>query len=223
MIDETGHKRVVEAIDTIDQKSDGEIYCLVANDASQYREVPLAWGALAALLVPPVALELGLTPDAILNGGWTAQDAQHDLYYVLSFYALAQALLFGAVALIASIDKIRMLLTPRFLKNRRVRKSAAQHFVSTGIHLKETQPHVLIFVAMAERQVEIIADETIHAVTGAGVWEQARDVIVAGMNSADPAGSLVRAVEIVGAPLVQHFPATASHPDINANGVGRIS
>jgi putative membrane protein len=219
MIDEAGHRRVVEAIDVIDQKSDGEIYCLVAEEASRYREVPLAWAAIVALVVPPVAVSLGLSPELILSGGWTAQGGQ-DL--ALSLYAIAQAFLFGVAALVISIRPIRLALTPRFLKHHRVKRLAAQHFVSTGIHLKRTQPHVLILVSLAERQVEIMADDVIHAVTGAGVWEEARDAIVSGMNGLDPAGALVKAVEIVGAPLVQHFPTTAEFPDINANGVGVI-
>ena len=217
-MDQAGHKRIVDAIDIIDQKSDGEIYCLIAADASHYREIPLLWAALAALVLPPLALAFNI--GALLNGGWDVGTAP---LFDLSAYVLTQAILFGLVVLLVSMRKIRLALTPRFLKTHRVRKLAAQHFVSTGIHLKQTQPHVLIFVALAERQVEIIADKVIHDVTGAGVWEAARDVIVAGMNGPDPAGALVKAVEIVGEPLITHFPATAEFPDINANGVGEIS
>ena len=218
MIDEAGHTRIVEAIDIVDQKSDGEIYCLVAADASHYREIPLLWAAVAALALPALALAFNL--DTLLNGGWDVSNAP---LLDLSAYVLAQTLLFGIVALVTSLTKIRLALTPRFLKSHRVRKLAAQHFISTGIHLKKTQPHVLIFVSLAERQVEIMADKVIHDVTGAGVWEAARDVIVAGMNGPDPSGALVKAVEIVGEPLIKHFPATAEFPDINANGVGEIS
>ncbi len=223
MIDDAGHQRIVEAIDRIDQQSDGEIYCLIAAEASDYREVALAWAALAALLLPVAGVMLGISPDMFLNGGWSVQGSSPDLFHLLSLYALAQAIVFAVVALIASMPKLRLMLTPRFLKRSYVRKAARQHFVSTGIHLKKSQPHVLIFVSLGERQVEIMADDVIHAVTGSSVWEKARDVIIAGMTGADPAELLVRAVEIVGEPLIAHFPATPEHPDINADGVGIIS
>jgi len=42
------------------------------------------------------------------------------------------------------------------------------------------------------------------------------------MGSADPAGGIVKAIGIVGAPLIQHFPATAAHPNVTADGIREL-
>ena len=227
MINEEGHKRIVAAIDAIDQKSDGEVYCLVAPESSSYREVPLAWGAIAALLLPPLALMLGLHPDALLRAtqDWSTGQAaliQHQLVWALSNYAVGQAALFAIVALVVSIPAVRRLVTPRFLKAHRVRQKASDHFVSTGIHLAADQPHVLLYLSLAERRVEIMADEPIHKIEGQALWDQARAAIIGGMNGPDPASGIVKAIEIVGAPLIQHFPATAAHPNVTADGIREL-
>src|SRR6185295_10129429 len=100
MLSEAAHKRIVAAIDAIDEKSDGEVYCLIAPESSNYREVPLAWAAIVALLVPPLALLLGFNPEALLNlsQGWTAGQAaliRQEVAWALSNYAVGQAALFA--------------------------------------------------------------------------------------------------------------------------------
>jgi putative membrane protein len=113
-------------------------------------------------------------------------------------------------------------LTPRFLKAHRVHQKARDHFVSTGIHLAPTQPHILLYLSLAERRVEIIADEAIHKIEGQPLWDRARSALVAGMASADPAAGIVKAIELVGAPLIQNFPATAAHPNVTADGIREL-
>jgi putative membrane protein len=226
-IGEEGHKRIVAAIDAIDAKSDGEVYCLIARESSNYREVPLAWAAIAALLVPPLALMFGVDPNALVRmaQGWTAGQAtliQHQVVWALSNYAVGQAALFAIVALVISIPAVRRLVTPPFLKAHRVRQVAAQHFTSTGIHLAPDQPHVLLYLSLAERRVEILADEPIHKIEGQKLWDEARAAIIAGMSGPDPAAGIVQAIEIVGAPLIQHFPATAAHPNVTADGIREL-
>lgn len=227
MLSKDGHARIVAAIDVIDEKSDGEVYCLIAPESSNYREVPLAWAATMALLVPPLALMLGFDPTTLLNltEGWTAEQAsliRDEVVWALSAYAIAQAALFALVALLVSLPAIRRRMTPGFLKRHRVRRMAAQHFTSTGIHLAPTQPHILIYLSLAERRVEILADEAIHKIEGQALWDQARAAITAGMGGPDPATGIVRAIELVGAPLMVHFPPSGMHPNVTADGVREL-
>jgi putative membrane protein len=226
-IREDGHKRIVAAIDAIDEKSDGEVYCLIAPESSNYREVPLAWAAIVALLVPPLALLLGFDPEALLHlsQGWTAGQSsliRQEMIWGLSNYAVGQAALFALVALVVSIPAVRRLLTPRFLKAHRVQQKARDHFISSGIHLAPDQPHVLLYLSLAERRVEILADEAIHAIEGQKLWDEARGILIAGMAGPDPATGIVRAIELIGAPLIQHFPATMAHPNVTADGIREL-
>jgi uncharacterized membrane protein len=70
--------------------------------------------------------------------------------------------------------------------------------------------------------VEIIADEAIHKIEGQTLWDQARGVLIAGMASGDPAGGIVKAIELVGAPLIQHFPPSGMHPNVTADGIREL-
>lgn len=214
MLTEADHKEINAAIDDVEQRTSGDLYCVVAHEASNYREVPIAWAAIAALLLPPVCLALGFHPAPILSliDGWSAVQssfAEKETVLALSVYALAQGVIFAAVAGLLSIPPIRRLFTLGFLKRHRVRQMARQHFLSTGLHLQRGQPHVLIFLSLAERQVEILADESIHAAAGNDVWQNASKAVVSGMKSPDPTKGILRAIALVGDALVTHFPAGA--------------
>jgi uncharacterized membrane protein len=43
---------------------------------------------------------------------------------------------------------------------------------------------------------------------GERAWNEASAAIAAAMRRGDPASGIVRAIEIAGAPLIEHFPAT---------------
>jgi putative membrane protein len=207
------HARIAAAIDGVEKRTSGDIYCIVAHEASNYREVPIAWAAMVALIAPPIALFVGLKTAPLLSAleGWTAAQAgatNREIVLALLAWTLAQAVLFALTALVASIPPIRRLLTPRFLKRHRSLSMAQQHFVSTGLHLLPGQPHVLIFLALAERRVEILADAAVHELAGDKFWQDASLAVSAGMREPDPTAGILRAIEIAGAPLVEHFPAT---------------
>jgi putative membrane protein len=213
MLSEDDHKRIDAAIRAVEQRTSGDIYCIVAHEASNYREVPLAWGTIIAFLVPPLALIAGISPTALIEKveGWhVAQTTfqSHELVLALSLYTLVQAVLFAVATLIVSIPAARRSATPHFLKRHRVLSLARQHFVSTGLHLANGQPHVLIFLALAERRVEIVAGADVHRQAGEKAWSDASDAIAAAMRGGDPTSGIVRAIEIAGAPLIEHFPAT---------------
>ena len=224
MLTESDHKEIAAAIDAVEAKTSGDIYCIVAHEASNYREVPLAWGALLALLAPPLALIAGASPALLhaLVGGWTSgQDVAraHNVMLTISLYALVQAALFAVTALVTSISVVRRFVTPGFLKRHRSLRLAQQHFVSTGLHLGRAQPHVLIFLTLMEKRVEILAEEAVHKIAGEDVWKKASDAVVEAMRGSDPTAGIVRAIKIAGAPLIEHFPATRR---VDVEGVGEI-
>jgi putative membrane protein len=217
------HARIAATIAAIEGKTSGDIYCIVAHEASNYREVPVAWAAIVALLAPPLALEAGVNAAALLRAieGWSiAGTADSTLVFGLFALSFAQAILFALTALLASIVPIRRIVTPPFLKRHRVRSMARQHFVSSGLHLSPGQPHVLIFVALAERRVEILADAAVHEAAGAQVWHDASAAVTQGMREPDPTAGIVRAIEIAGRSLIEHFPATRASQ--NRDGLAEL-
>ena len=89
-------------------------------------------------------------------------------------------------------------------------QAAHHHFAAVSAHAADSDTGVLIFVALADRQVQVLADAAIHTKCGEKPWREAADAITSAMrHGADPTAGIVRAVEICGAALSAHFPAAA--------------
>jgi putative membrane protein len=100
-------------------------------------------------------------------------------------------------------------VTPRFLKRHRVRKAAYHHFVAAHSHVRDSETGVLIFVALVERQVEVLADAAIHAKVGDAVWAAVAGAVQAGMKEPDPTAGIEKAIAICGEALKAHFPSAS--------------
>jgi putative membrane protein len=206
------HARITAAVAKAEEGTSGDIFCVLAGEVSSYREVPIAWGAAAALLIPPIVLALAFRPllDTITAGGWTADQASAvpgEIAFALTGYAVVQILIFALVAGLTALAPIRRAVTPRFLKRHRVKKAAFHHFAAAHSHAKDSDTGVLIFVALVERQVEVLADAAIHAKAGDAVWNDAACAVQDGMRQPDPTTGIEQAIAICGAALKAHFPS----------------
>ncbi len=211
------HGKITAAVAAAETGTSGDIFCVLAGEVSSYREVPIAWGAIAALAIPPAVLAFTLRPLLeIATGGWAAPGAgvlPRELAAAVTAYALAQVCLFGLVALITTQPPVRRLVTPRFLKRHRVRKAAFHHFAAAHSHARDSDTGVLIFVALVERQVEVLADAAIHAKVGDSVWRQVAAAVQEGMRQPDPTDGIERAIAICGGALKTHFPSGDARAD----------
>ena len=52
--EQADHERITAAIEKAESRTSGEIFCVLAQEVSRYREVPLVWAALAGLVLPPI-------------------------------------------------------------------------------------------------------------------------------------------------------------------------
>jgi putative membrane protein len=213
MLSANDHKRIADTITAAESKSSGEIFCVLAHEVSRYREVPLLWASIAAFALPPFAVLAGLHRLALSDifSSWTDESlhaVEGLIVRALTSYALLQAGLFLIVALIVSLPSVRRVMTPRFLKRHRVRQLARHHFAAAGARLSHAEPHILIYASLADRQVELVAHEAIHRAVGEGPWNAAVAAVGAGMKAGKPADGFVRAIEICGDALAEHFPST---------------
>ncbi len=213
MLTENDHKRIADAITTAEDKTSGEIFCVLAHEVSRYREVPLLWASVAALAGPPLLVLLGLRRLALADifTSWTddsLRSVESLIVRALSTYSLLQAGLFLAVALVVSLPKVRRVMTPRFLKRHRVRQLARHHFVASGARLSHAEPHILIYASLQDRQVELVAHQAIHKAVGEGPWNAAVAAVTEGMKQGKPADGFVNAIKICGDALTAHFPST---------------
>jgi len=221
MYSRADHDRIHEAIAQAEQRTSGEVFCIVAEESGRYAEVPYAWAAAVALLAPPAALVAGVRPTGLAdlvqrlqNNGW---EIGHEgavntaLLAALVGYAILQLILFGLALAVFSIPPVRRFATPGKLKSDHVHAKAVEQFAHR-LHSTDARTGVLIFASLAERRVEIIADEDIHAKVGDAVWTKAVNEALAHIKTGDVAGGLVLAVNTCGEALAAHFPPDGSGP-----------
>lgn len=212
MLSQADKERISAAIEEAESKTRGEIFCVLAHNVSHYREVPLLWGIVAALIGPPLLVLLGLHRLALapIFSSWTDDSARAMeglILRALTTYGLIQASLFLITILIVSFPMVRRVMTPGFLRRHHVRQAARYHFAAAGLHLTDDEPHILIFASLADRQVELVAHEAIHKAVGERTWSSAIAAVVDGISRDKPGEGFVKGIEICGSALAEHFPS----------------
>ena len=205
------HKRIEGARAAAAAMTRGDIVCVVANEASPYMEVPLAWAAAVALVAPGFLLILGTeTHLDHAFGGWNAghiAPTRFEVTSVLASYALLQGLLFVAIALVASIPGIRRALTPASVRHGHVHQRALEQFFARDLHKADEHSSVLIYASLKDRCAEVIADTGINSQVDPLAWNEVIATLVAGMRAGKPSDGFVAAIERSGRLLQTHFPA----------------
>jgi putative membrane protein len=182
-------KRIAEAIRAAEQKTSGEIFCVMAVASSNYRFVPIARAALVALAVP--------LPLFYFTPLWAEQ-----IYFV-------QLATFLACAILFSLPGLRFALVPRWIKRDRANVEAKRQFAAHGLHLTQLRTGVLIFASIAERYVEIIADSGINDKVSPEVWDKAVKAMIAKIKQGQAVEGFLEAIRICGEVLAKHFPPGA--------------
>ncbi|MGD9866382.1 MAG: TPM domain-containing protein [Hyphomicrobiales bacterium] len=179
-------KRISSAIAKAEKKTSGEIVTVVTDASDDYTFIPLLWAALAALAVPAPLLFFTLLP--------------------LPWVYLAQLATFLALAAATQWWPLRIRLVPANVRRARAHRHAVEQFLAQNLHTTRKRTGVLIFVSLAERYAEVIADEGIYKKAPPGVW----DGIVAGLTAriarGEAAHGFVEAVDACGKLLAVHFP-----------------
>jgi putative membrane protein len=212
MLNKADHERIAEAVAKAESASSGEILCVLQHKVSDYREVPLAWAAFAALVIPFLLAMFGLAPWlASEDGGdWVATNAVNlrvALDTAIFWYALLQMGIFVVVAVaLATIRPLKLLMTPKGLKRRRVKRAALHHLKAA--HLVADEGVVVIFASDQERMVTVVADEALHLKAGDAAWDGAVAAVLSGIKAGHPTAGFVAAIELCGGYLAEHFPAS---------------
>jgi putative membrane protein len=185
--------RIAEAIAAAERGTAGEIVVVIAPRCDDYAFVPLAWAAMTALLVPPVLYSLfWLNP--------------------VTIYAIAVAT-FAVLAVVLGLWPVRLAVTPRALRRKHARRCAREQFLTQELHTTEGRTGVLIFVALAERYCEIIADTAVAAKVSPEMWREIIDRLLLEIRAGRAVDGLVGAIAAAGAILTAHFPPSAQNPD----------
>ena len=213
MLNALDQDRIGTAVAKAEEGTSGEIVCVVAAEVSHYPEVALGWAAIAALVLPPLALVLGAHPLAMAAdaGFWMAAQAgalEGEMILGLALYALVQTAIFILVFFLLEIPAVRRLATPTLLKKHKVVHAAQHQFAAISARAGGSDTGVLIFVAVDDRQVVVLAEKALHEKADEAAWKAAADAVGAAMKGGhDPTAGIVRAIEICGEALHAHFPA----------------
>ena len=202
MISDVDKRRIVEAIRAAEEKTAGEIFCVIARACGDYHLVPIAWAALVALAVPLPLIYLTARPAGII--------------YLLQLAA------FIVVALVLSLPRIRFRIVPKRRMWGRAHAEAMHQFLAHGIHLTEHRTGVLTFASVAERYAEIVVDSGINTKVTPDVWTAAIAAMISAIKDGRPGDGFVAAVELCGAELARHFPPGTLNPDELRNKVVEI-
>ena len=183
---------VSAAIREAEQRTCGQIVCVLTHASSAYAHIPILWSSLLALFTPwPL----------IYFTQWSVQRI-----------FLAQLIVFLVAALAFSWAPIRILLVPRAIRRARAHRAAIEQFVLRGISRTLHRCGILIFVSVAEHYARIIADEGVAQKVHPSEWQAAIDVLTSQIGEGHIAAGFIAAIERCGAVLAQHAP-----PDGSAN------
>jgi putative membrane protein len=175
-----------DAIAAAERKTIGEIFVVVAAASDDYRFIPLVWSTLIALLVPLPLIFLTLWPALTI--------------------CLIQLLVFIALTLVLSIPTVRIAVVPSSMKQNRAHGLAVEQFLAHGLHTTEARTGVLVFISLAERHAEIVADAGIAAKVSQDVWDEIVGRLIADIRAGQLGAGLIATVGRAGDILAAHFP-----------------
>jgi putative membrane protein len=188
-------QRIGDAIAAAERATSGEIVAVIAAESSTYLYAPVLWAAAIALIVPW----------PLIYFTWLS------VYWIY----LIQLAVFAASLALLLPPRVRVWLVPSSVKKSRAHRRAVEQFLAQNLHTTEGRTGVLIFVSMAERYAEVLADSGIESRVPKGTWQAIVDDLVGHIGAGRHADGFIAAVTTVGVHLAQHFPpGSADHNEL---------
>ncbi len=203
---EADHQIVSDAVAAAEAHSAGEIVTIVTPRSDAYRDVALAWSALVAFLALAVleifaGFYLPLVEHVL--GLWAYEWSPRA---VLGLALVVAVLKFGGTWLLLRFTPLGMWLTPRWVRNARVRERALTCFRVGAESRTSGRTGVLIYLSLAEHRAEIIADAAIASKVSPETWGLAMKAMLDPLRQGRMADGMAAAVAEVGKVLAEHFP-----------------
>jgi putative membrane protein len=186
------HERITQAIRAAEEKTSGEIVCVLARTSDGYF-YPAAFMLAVGMLLASLAAALMLDWYWISIRPW-------------QLVAVQAAALAAALGLIVVLPGLRINFVPRRLRHLRAHRNAVSQFLSSDIHLTESRTGVLVFVSLAEHYAEVIADAGIDARVPQERWNEIVARLVEHMAAGRVAEGFEGAIAASGELLAQEFP-----------------
>ncbi|TNF61178.1 MAG: hypothetical protein EP303_05990 [Deltaproteobacteria bacterium] len=188
---EVDREAIRAATTAAERKTAGELVVYVAERCDPHPEV--AWKA--ALIGGAVGVLFAVV-GIWRFGGWGAPD------YAWILVGLQLGLLIGWVASLFE-GVARRLIGDEALSSR-VEGRAAEAFLEEQVFATRDRTGVLIFVALFEHRVLVLADQGIDAKVDASAWRDISDELALGIRRGRPTSALTHAVERCAELLSEH-------------------
>lgn len=188
-ISTTDRNRISRTITRAEKKTSGEIVAVISASSDDYIFIPLLWAALAALAVPLILFPL--------------TDLQVGHIYGV------QLLVFAILSLVSQWRPLRLALVPRRIKRARAHQHAMEQFLAQNMHTTKGRTGVLIFVSVAERFAEVIADEGIYEKVPPEAWDGIVVQLTSHIGQGQVADGFSSAIKMSADILAEHFPPGA--------------
>ncbi|MGH6616859.1 TPM domain-containing protein [Sphingomonas sp.] len=205
---EADHAMVTAAVARAEAGTDGEIVTIVANQSDSYHDVALHYALAGMLLV--IAL-VGLNPGGVeerlgwFSNGWERQPNPANLVFAI---LIVETVTFLVIRYALAWTPLRLALTPKATRARRVRRRAVQYFKVGAERRTQARVGIMLFLSLDEHIAEIVADEAIHKVVPPERWGDAMAALVDKVRVGQPGEGMAAAVAAIGAIVAEHFPKT---------------
>jgi putative membrane protein len=188
-------ERISAAILGAEQRTSGEIVCVLARASTDATALPILLAALAALFLPWLLIVFTSMP--------------------VNLILLVQLVTFFVLAALLCLPLVRVALVPRAARRAMAHRMAMEQFMIRGIGRKADRTGILIFVSLAERYARIVADRAIAERVSQREWQEAVDALIARTSHGDIPGGFIAAIDICGRILAEHFPRSeGSHGEL---------
>lgn len=193
-ISQTDRENIAEAIRQVEKNTDGELVTVISRQSDQYFYIPLLWATLIALAIPGLIMIVD-HPLALMHS------------YTIQFVS------FLVLAILFRWQPVTMRLIPRQVKHQRAHRVAMEQFFMQNLHHTKSASGILIFVSIAERYVEIIADKGINDVVPAGSWDAIVEQFTSRVKGGQVATGFLETIDACGHVLAEHYPKSDGNPN----------
>ena len=207
------HALVSAAVAEAEAHTSGEIVTIVARRSDSYHDVGLSWAAAAVFIALALMAAFPAQLRAFLST--LLLDWEHELadWKLLTGLLGLLILKFLIVRYLLAIMPLRMLVTPKATKARRVRRRAILLFRTAAEARTRGRTGVLLYISLDEHRAELVTDRAINEKVSPDAWGDAMATLVDALRQDRAGEGLAAAVTQVGAVLALHFPRATD--DIN--------
>lgn len=176
------HQWIDALVTNVEERTATDFALVVTPVSDRYALYPLVWAGLLALLIAAVA--------ALARPALAARAV-----------ILIQLGVLVVLTLLLDWLPIRLALVPKAVKHAHARHLARREFAAHSAGGGSNPSSILLFVALGERYVEILADRETHARAPEGAWDRIVADFLATVKTGRVADGIVGAVQACGAAL----------------------